>query len=78
MEDTMPTLIEELCVRARTLSPEDRSLLVDDLLASLQEDEGPDATWDDEIGARVEQIKAGTVKLHASEDVHAEARQIYK
>jgi putative addiction module component (TIGR02574 family) len=80
LENTMPTLVEELSARARTLSPEDRGRLVEDLLISLQDDPGDqvDLAWEREVGHRVEQIKAGVAKLYTSEDVHAQARQIYK
>lgn len=76
----MNALIEELSVRARALPPEDRARLAEELLASLQDDpeSEADAAWDLEILRRVEQVKSGTAKLIAAEDVHAEARQIYR
>lgn len=76
----MNSLIEELSVRARALPPEDRARLAEELLASLQDDpeSEADAAWDLEILRRVEQVKSGTAKLIAAEDVHAEARQIYR
>ena len=76
----MNALVEELSVRARALPPEDRARLAEELLASLQDDpeSEADAAWDLEILRRVEQVKIGTAKLVAAEDVHAEARQIYR
>lgn len=76
----MNPLIEELSVRARALPPEDRARLAEELLASLQDDteSEADAAWDLEILRRVEQVKNGTAKLTSAEDVHAEARLIYR
>ena len=76
----MNALIEELSVRARALPPEDRARLAEELLASLQDDpeSEADAAWDLEILRRVEQVKSGTAKLISAEDVHAEARLIYR
>ena len=76
----MIALIEELSMRARALPPEDRARLAEELLASLQDDpeSEADAAWDLEILRRVEQVKSGTTKLITAEDVHAEARQIYR
>ncbi len=76
----MNALVEELSIRARALPPEDRARLAEELLASLQDDpeSDADAAWDAEILRRVEQVKSGTAKLIAAEDVHAEARQIYR
>jgi putative addiction module component (TIGR02574 family) len=76
----MSTLVEELAARALALSPEDRARLVDDLLASLAEEpeSEAEAAWEREIQRRVEEVKAGTAKLVPAEDVHAEARRIYK
>jgi putative addiction module component (TIGR02574 family) len=79
-EYIMNALIEELSLRARALPPEDRARLAEELLASLQDDpeSEADAAWDLEIFRRVEQVKGGTAKLIAAEDVHAEARRIYR
>ena len=76
----MPTLIEELSERARALSPEDRARLAENLLESLpaESESEAEAAWDREIARRVEQVKAGTARLFAAEDVHAEARRIYE
>ena len=76
----MTTLIEELSQRARTLSPEDRARLADELLASLDYESDPEAEalWEKEIGRRVEEIKRGRAKLIPADDVFAETAQIYK
>ena len=80
LERPMNALVEELSHRARTLSPEDRARLAEEILASLQDEPESEveAEWDAEILRRLEQVKNGTVKLVPAEDVHAEARQIYR
>ena len=76
----MSTLVEELSARARTLAPEDRARLAEDLLESLHEEPETDAeaAWDIEIERRVSEVKARTARLTPAEDVHAEARRIYR
>jgi putative addiction module component (TIGR02574 family) len=76
----MPTLIEELSARAKTLPPEDRARLAEELLESLEQD--PDSeievAWDREIERRVAEVEAGTAKLIPAEEVHAEARRLIR
>ena len=76
----MTDLMEELSSRARQLPPEDRARLAEELLASLQDESESDveAAWDREIELRLAQMKNGTARLVAAEDVHAEARKIYR
>ena len=76
----MPTLVEELSARAKTLPSRDRARLAEELLDSLQGDSDveADAAWDLEIERRVAEIEAGTVKLISAEDVHAEARRLIR
>lgn len=80
----MTTLVEELTQKARTLSPEDRARLAEDLLASLEDGSGSDSdsevgsAWEREIRHRVEDVKNGTAKLISAEDVYAETRRIYQ
>lgn len=76
----MSTSVEELAAKAQELSPEDRARLAEDLLASLQDEPQSEveAAWDREIERRVEQVRAGSAQLIPAEDVHAEARQIYR
>jgi Putative addiction module component len=44
----------------------------------LQDDANDEvnATWEEELRRRVEQIKTGTATLYTSAEVHAEARRI--
>ncbi len=76
----MPTLVEELSVRAKTLSAEDRARLVEELLDSLQgeSDVEAESAWDREIERRVAEIESGTAKLISAEEVHAEARRLIR
>ena len=76
----MTTLVEELSERARSLSPEDRARLADELLASLDEegDHDTEAAWEKEIGRRVQEIKSGKAKLIPADQVFAETARIYK
>lgn len=76
----MPTLVEELSARAKTLPPEDRARLAEELLDSLQEasDADAEAAWEREIERRVAEIESGMVKLIPAEDVHAEARRLIR
>lgn len=76
----MTTLVEELSHRARTLSPEDRARLAEELLASLEDapDLHVEAAWEQEIGRRVSEIKSGKAKLVLADDVFAETARIYK
>ncbi len=76
----MSTLVEELSVRAKTLSAEDRARLVEELLDSLQgeSDAEAESAWDREIERRVAEIESGNVKLISAEEVHAEARRLIR
>ena len=76
----MSTLVEELSVRAKTLSAEDRVRLVEELLDSLQgeSDAEAESAWDREIERRVAEIESGAVKLVSAEEVHAEARRLIR
>jgi putative addiction module component (TIGR02574 family) len=74
----MPDLVAELAQRARSLPAEERSRLVDLLLASLHESPltEVEAAWTTEIERRVAAYERGEVQTYAAEDVFAEARRI--
>jgi putative addiction module component (TIGR02574 family) len=76
----MTTLLEELSVRARALEPEDRVRLAEDLLASLHDEPQAEVegAWELEIQRRLEEVTNGSVRLIPSEEVHAEARKLYR
>ena len=72
--------LSELLEKALALSTQDRGLLIDRLIASLDEEpaeEGVEAAWDDEIKRRVDDIRSGRVKTIPGEQVLArlKARQ---
>lgn len=74
----MSTLVEELFAQAKSLSPEDRARLAEELLESLEQDPDTEveAAWDSEIEHRITKVVAGTAKLVAAEDVHAVVRRL--
>lgn len=76
----MPTLLEELTAQAKTLRPEDRARLAEELLESLDQEPGPEAeaVRDLDIERRVAEVAAGTADLIPAEDVHAEARRLMR
>lgn len=79
---SVPTLVEKLTSKARTLRLEDRERLAEDLLASLEDASEPtaeiEAAWEHEIQRRVEEVKRGAAKLVPAEEVYAETRRIYR
>ncbi len=76
----MSSLVEELSARAKTLPAEDRARLAEELLDSLEgePDVEAEAAWEREIERRVAEIESGAVTLITSEDVHAEARRLFR
>ena len=76
----MSTLVEELSQKVKTLGVKDRARLAEELLASLDDatvDSEIDAAWEGEIRNRVEQIKAGSVRLIPADEVFAETARIF-
>jgi putative addiction module component (TIGR02574 family) len=64
--------VSELLEKALTLSTQDRGLLIDRLIESLDDapaDEGVEAAWDEEIQRRVDDIRSGRVKTIPGEQV---------
>jgi putative addiction module component (TIGR02574 family) len=75
----MSDLVEELAKKARSLPPEDRVRLAEELLATVQEtDEDVEAAWEEEIRRRVAEIENGTAKLVPADEVFAEVRRLIK
>ena len=76
----MSISVEELSAKARTLSPEDRARLAEDLLASLHEVPDPEieAAWGEEIKRRIAEVENGTATLVPAEEVFAEIRRLLK
>jgi putative addiction module component (TIGR02574 family) len=68
----------EILERALALSTQERGMLIDQLIESLDDapaDEGVEAAWDAEIRRRVDEIRSGTVKTVPGEQVLRELRQ---
>jgi putative addiction module component (TIGR02574 family) len=76
----MTATVEDLAQQATQLTTEDRSRLVELLLASLPDDEAAaaEAAWDEEVLRRMSAVNAGTARTVSAEDVHAAARRLYE
>lgn len=64
--------VSQLLEKALALSTEERGVLIDQLVASLDEDPaepGVEAAWDEEIKNRVDDIRSGRVKTIPGEQV---------
>jgi putative addiction module component (TIGR02574 family) len=64
--------LSELLEKALALSTQDRGLLIDRLIASLDEEpaeEGVEAAWEEEIKRRMDDIRSGRVKTIPGEQV---------
>ena len=64
--------LSELLEKALALSTQDRGLLIDRLIASLDDEpaeQGIEAAWDEEIKRRVDDIRSGRVKTIPGEQV---------
>jgi len=62
----------EVLAQAMQLSPQERELLIDKLVESLDEgpaEAGTEEAWGDEIKRRVDEIRSGKVKLIPGEEV---------
>jgi putative addiction module component (TIGR02574 family) len=68
----MTPQVSEVLEKALTLSEQERGLLIDRLIASLDDgpaDEGVERAWADEIKLRVDDIRSGKVKTIPGEQV---------
>jgi putative addiction module component (TIGR02574 family) len=64
--------VSEVLEKALALSMQDRGLVIDRLIASLDEgpaEEGVEEAWADEIKRRVDEIRSGKVKMIPGEEV---------
>jgi putative addiction module component (TIGR02574 family) len=62
----MPPQVSEVLKKALTLSPQERGLLIDRLVDSLDEgpaEEGVEEAWAEEIKRRVNDIRSGKVEM---------------
>lgn len=70
--------VSELLEKALTLSTQDRGLLIDRLIESLDEgpgEEGVEQAWDKEVKRRVDDIRSGKAKMIPGEQVLQELAQ---
>jgi len=80
----MPRSLEEVRQIAYELPEDQRILLAESLLESVESSEDDateaeiDAAWDPEIERRVAEIKAGTAVTYSLEEVEAELRAIVR
>jgi putative addiction module component (TIGR02574 family) len=75
----MSSLIDELSQKARSLPPEERIRLAEDLLSSVQNsDEEIEAAWAEEIERRLQEVESGNAKLIPADEVFAEIRRLLK
>ena len=68
----MTPQVSEVLEKALTLSTQERGLLIDRLIESLDEgpaEEGVEAAWADEIKRRVNDIRSGKVEMVPGEQV---------
>lgn len=74
----MSDLVAELAERSLALALEDRSRLVEMVLATLHEPPVAEvaAAWDQEIERRLAAYERGEVETYSAEDVFAQARRI--
>jgi putative addiction module component (TIGR02574 family) len=68
----MTSQVSEILEKALTLSAQERGLLIDRLVESLDDEPaegGLEAAWDEEIKRRVDDIRSGRVKTIPGEQV---------
>lgn len=73
----MTPQVSEVLEKALTLSTQDRGLLIDRLIESLDEgpaEEGVEEAWAEEIKRRVDDIRSGKAKMIPGEEVLRELR----
>lgn len=72
----MPTVVRSLLEQALELSPTDRAMLADMLLASLEPtDPKRDEFWAREAEARIAAVEAGEMETFSAEEVFAELKR---
>lgn len=74
-ETTMTTQLATLEAEALKLSPEDRVLLADHVLASLRGQDEVEEAWSAEVDRRLAEVEAETVSLIPVEQAVRRARQ---
>jgi putative addiction module component (TIGR02574 family) len=75
----MSQLADELARKARSLPPEERVRLAEELLATVHDfDDDVDAAWDEEIKRRVAEIDSGVATHISADEVFAEIRRLIR
>lgn len=74
----MSALLDELSMKARKLTIEERAQLAQELLESVERDADPElqAAWEAEIAERIARYERGEAKLIPAEEVFAAARRL--
>jgi putative addiction module component (TIGR02574 family) len=74
----MSALFDELAKKAQTLTVQERTQLVQELLESLERDAEPEvqASWEAELASRIAKLEQGEGHLHPAEEVFVAARRI--
>ncbi len=71
----MSTKVDALETEALKLSPEDRVLLADRVLASVRGQEDVEQAWCAEVDRRLAEVEVGDIRLIPVEDAIQRARQ---
>jgi putative addiction module component (TIGR02574 family) len=76
----MTATAEQITTVALTLSGEDRAVLAQILLRSIEgpEEEGVAEAWETEIGRRMDRVRSGTATGRPAEEVFADIRARYQ
>ena len=76
----MSALLENIRTEALNLAPDERRVLIHDLVDSLSTDgdAAVAAAWDDEIARRIREVEEGKVQCVSHEEVMAQARAACK
>ena len=72
----MPLTREQIEAEARRLPPEERALLVEELILSLDDEAEIDRAWAVEVRRRLEQLRNGQVETIPAEKVLAELEEL--
>jgi putative addiction module component (TIGR02574 family) len=74
----MSSLLSELSQRASQLTPEEKAILAEELLGSLQTWSSPEveAAWDGEILRRINAYELGEATLVPATEVFEQARRL--
>jgi len=71
----MPSPLSSIEAEALLLSPEERAVLADHLLASLAIEGAVEDAWAVEVERRVREVEAGLMPISSVEEAIARARQ---